>query len=107
MLVFIITIILLSIQFLTFPNTKEKTKTETWYDKNLLKKFSKWNFTFKGNWEYFPFPPFCLSYDFFQILLIRERNTRENVFHSDLSRRSFHVLHLGSEAKVNLYYGTK
>ena len=39
MLVFIITIILLSIQFPTLPNTKEETKTEVWYDKNLLKKF--------------------------------------------------------------------
>lgn len=56
MLVFIITIILLSIQFPTFPNTKGKTKTETWYDKNLLKKFSKWNFTFKGN-RIFSFSP--------------------------------------------------
>lgn len=63
------------------PTQRKETNTWPSKDKNLLKKFSKWNFTFKGNWEYFPFPLLCLSYDCLQILFIREQKQwRKNYF---------------------------
>lgn len=36
----------------------KETKTGAQNDKNLLRKFAKWNFIIKGNREYFPISPF-------------------------------------------------